>query len=128
MVKNVIREILIVLLLLFAISLILGIIFYDYIPNNKTVPIEVKEYAMPEDIKEELDAAITKDQRIVKTLFIDSRDLNMYESIKEYNKGKANPFKDYGQNEKQENTIGNNSVGENNIQKEDYGMNTGKQK
>ena len=38
MVKSIIKEIIIVLLLLIAIILALGVLFYEYIPSNKTVP------------------------------------------------------------------------------------------
>ena len=38
MFKSVIKEILIMLLLCVAIVLILGVIFYNYIPTNKVIP------------------------------------------------------------------------------------------
>jgi uncharacterized SAM-binding protein YcdF (DUF218 family) len=38
MFKSVIKEILIMLLLCVAIVLILGVIFYNYIPTNKAIP------------------------------------------------------------------------------------------
>ena len=38
MVKSIIKEIIIMLLLCVAILLILGVLFYDYIPSNKVVP------------------------------------------------------------------------------------------
>ena len=55
MIKTIIKEIGIGALLLIAIFLVLGIVFYDYIPNNKRVPIKIQAYSMPEDIKEDLD-------------------------------------------------------------------------
>ena len=39
MVKSVIKEILIMLLLCIAIVLIFGLLFYDYIPTNKMIPV-----------------------------------------------------------------------------------------
>lgn len=93
MVKTILKETGIVLLLLVAITLVLGIIFYDYIPNGKTIPAKVEKYAFPEDVKEELnDSMKNLEQNIVRTYYIDSQDLSLYESTKEYDKGKANPF------------------------------------
>lgn len=95
MTKIIIKEAGIVILLLISIALILGIVFYDYIPSSKTVPIKKEAYALPEDIKEELNESITLGQNIIKTYYVDSTDLNAYESSNEYDKGKANPFGDY---------------------------------
>ena len=93
MVKTVLKEAGIVILLFIAIALILGILFYDYIPDKKTVPAKVEPYALPEDVKAELSATMKNlEQNIVKTLYIDSDDLSLYESKKDYNKGKVNPF------------------------------------
>lgn len=92
MAKTIFKEIGIVLLLLIAIVLILGILLYDYIPNNKTVPAEVEAYTFPSDIKEELSTTIKGEQKIVRTYYIDSDNLSLYENTKEYNKGRANPF------------------------------------
>lgn len=109
MIKSVIKEIGITIMLLIAIALILSIIFYQYIPNNKTVPIAVKPYTMPEDIQEELKESINdKQENIVKTLYISNDDLDVYESKKVYNKGKANPFADYSK--KEENTANNSNT------------------
>lgn len=94
MIKTIIKEAGIVVLLLIAIALILGIIFYDYIPNSKTIPAKVESHAFPEDIKEELSQTLKDEQNIVRTYYIDSSDLSLYESTKEYDKGKVNPFVD----------------------------------
>lgn len=93
--KTIIKEIGIVLLLLLAVSLLLAIVFYDYIPNNKTLPVKIQAYDIPEDIKEELSEAGLNEQNIVRTYYIDSTDLDLYESTNDYDKGKANPFADY---------------------------------
>ena len=109
MIKTIIKESGIVILLLIALALILGIIFYDYIPNNKIVPIKVEEYPLSEEIKSELAETISEEQDIVKTFYIDSSDLKVYESTKDYNKGKADPFADYTkETEKKENNTVNN--------------------
>ena len=97
MVKTIIKEIGISLLLLIAIALILGILFYDYIPNNKTVPIKIQAYEMPDDVEQELEEALpeAEQQNIVKTFYIDDTDLNSYEATNDYDKGKPNPFAEY---------------------------------
>lgn len=92
MAKTIIKEAAIILLLLVAIALILAIIFYDYIPSNKTIPAKVEAYYLPKEIEAELEADIQSEQNIVRTYYIDSSDLNLYESTKEYDKGKVNPF------------------------------------
>lgn len=112
MAKTIIKEICIALLLLIAIALILGILFYDYIPNNKTVPIKVQAYEMPEEIQTELSEAIPEGQNIITTLYIDDTDLNAYESTNDYDKGKANPFAEYVEQKtsnEDTNTINNNA-------------------
>ena len=53
MIKSIIKEIIIVLLLLVAVVLALGVLFYDYIPMNKIVP-SVASYTTSEEIKKEL--------------------------------------------------------------------------
>ena len=118
MVKTIIKETGIVILLLVALTLVLGIIFYDYIPNKKTVPIKIEEQALPEDVKEELKGSIEEGQQIVKTFYIDSSDLELYESTNDYDKGKANPFADYTAKEDSNtnsDTSGNNQNTNNNI-------------
>ena len=115
MAKVIIKEIGILLLLTIAIILVLAIVFYDYIPNNKTVPIQMEAYDIPEDIKIELQKS-TEEENIVKTFYIDNADLDSYESSKDYNKGKANPFANYStnQNDNSSDTSNGNSSNSNN--------------
>ena len=57
------------------------------------MPAKVESYAFPEDVKEELSESMDNiEQNIVRTYYIDSQDLSLYETKKEYNKEKANPF------------------------------------
>ena len=84
MIKTIAKEAGIVILLLIAIVLILGIVFYDYIPKNKTIPIKRQAYEFPEDIKSELKENLDETQNIVKTYYIDETDLSAYESKKDY--------------------------------------------
>lgn len=116
MIKTIIKEGGIVLLLLVAVALILGIIFYEYIPNNKTVPIRIEEYALSEDIQNELKESVSEGQNIVKTFYIDSTDLDLYESTNDYDKGKANPFADYSTEENNITTNTTNNTGNANVQ------------
>ena len=94
MIKSIIKEIIIVLLLLVAIVLALGVLFYDYIPTNKTVP-SVAEYTTSETIKNEIEDNVVEDQEVLVTYEITSQDLKTYEKTKDYKKGKANPFSTY---------------------------------
>jgi len=98
MIKSIIKEVIIFLLLLVSIALILGVLFYDYIPINKTVPSKVEPYKIPADIQNELNASAQEGQNIIKTLTIDSTELKQYEYTNQYDKGKTNPFAKYAQN------------------------------
>ena len=49
--KSVLKEIIIILLLCCAICLILGVVFYDYIPTNKVIPSTVEPYTTSNTIK-----------------------------------------------------------------------------
>ncbi|MFR5682705.1 MAG: hypothetical protein ACLUD1_01170 [Clostridia bacterium] len=78
MVKSIIKEIFIMLLLCIAIVLILGVVFYSYIPTNKIVPEKIA-YTTPENIKEELANELTNESMTtVVTYEIDASDLNVY--------------------------------------------------
>ena len=95
MAKNVIKEIIILLLLCLAIILLLGILLYEYVPMSKTVPNPVS-YTTPEDVQQELGTSSDVDNsQIILTYEVDSTDLNNYERINDYQPGKANPFSSY---------------------------------
>lgn len=92
MVKSIIKEIFIMLLLCIAIVLILGVVFYSYIPTNKIIPEKIA-YTTPENIKEELANELTNESMTtVVTYEIDASDLNVYIKSGSYVKGKPNPF------------------------------------
>ncbi len=91
MIKSIIKEIIIILLLLFAIILALGILFYDYIPNNKVIP-SVDTYTTSTEIINELATNISNDETINVIYEITTNDLKSLEKTNEYEKGKANPF------------------------------------
>ena len=104
MAKNIVKEIIILLLISLAILLILGIILYDYMPNNKIIP-EVKEYQKSAEMKEALlNAKAEEGTKVVLTYEITNSDLNMYQNTKEYRAGKLNPFEEYSEEVSSENT------------------------
>ena len=95
MAKNIVKEIIIILLLCLAIILILGILLYEYAPMSKTVPNPVS-YTTPEEVQQELSSSSEVDNsQIIMTYEVDSTDLNNYERINDYQPGKANPFSSY---------------------------------
>ena len=93
--KRFLKELMITVLLCIALVLILAVIFYDYIPINKTIP-EPVEYAMPEslsEVKEELKNAVEEEEeKIIVTYEIDDSDLNGYKKQGSYKEGKVDPF------------------------------------
>ena len=95
MAKTIVKELIIILLLCLAVILILGIIFYEYVPMSKTIPNEVS-YTTPEDVKQELiETGDVDESQIVMTYEVDSTDVNNYKRIQGYKPGKANPFSSY---------------------------------
>lgn len=90
--KSVLKEILIILLLCCAICLILGVIFYDYIPNNKVIPSTVEAYKTSNTIKEEISQEVVDYPKQTITFEITDSDLTLYKQDKNYDQGKANPF------------------------------------
>lgn len=103
MTKNIIKEIIIILLLTLAIILILGVLLYEYVPANKIIPEKVS-YTTPENAKVELETdANVDDTEVIITYQIDSTDLRNYQKIQEYVPGKKNPFE--AVKEETENTI-----------------------
>ena len=115
MAKNIIKEIIIMLLLCLAIILILGVILYEYVPSNKILPEEVS-YVTPQNIKEELkNSDSIEEDKVILTYEIDESDLTDYQKIKYYKPGKVNPFSTYeekteeNQTQNGQNTTNNNS-------------------
>lgn len=90
--KTILKEIIIMLLLLLAIVFALGVLFYDYIPISKIVPV-VEKYQTSNTVLESLQNDILADTtKVIVTREIDGTDLSVYEQAKDYKKGKANPF------------------------------------
>ncbi len=114
MAKTILKEVIIFLLLLIVIALVLGVLFYDHIPNNKIVPTALKPYELSEEVQEELNETMSRSsENIVKTYYIDSSDLSVYASTKDYNKGKVNPFEDYTSENTTNNTTSNTNTSSN---------------
>lgn len=92
MTKTIIKEVCIMILLLIAIVLIFGVLFYDYIPLSKTIPNTVA-YTKPEGIENELKEAAIEETGPINVVYqIDESQLSSYERSKSYNPGKYNPF------------------------------------
>ncbi|MCI9365740.1 MAG: hypothetical protein HFJ54_03920 [Clostridia bacterium] len=130
MVKSIIKEIIVILLLLLAITLALGVLFYDYIPSNKAVP-SIETYSTSESIQTELDEQIKDDEAVLVTYEITSGDLKNYEKTNQYEKGKANPFAPYekdapeGNNTNDKNNVTNTTVKGNTTKGNTFYKNTG---
>ncbi|HJJ15784.1 MAG TPA: hypothetical protein OIM60_05105 [Clostridiaceae bacterium] len=130
MAKNIIKEIIIMLLLCLAIILILGVILYEYVPSNKILPEEVS-YVTPQNIKEELNSSNSvEEDKVILTYEIDESDLANYQRIKDYKPGKVNPFSTYeekteeNQSQNGQNTTNNNSGSTNSDNSSSTGGNT----
>lgn len=116
MAKSIIKEFFIILLLILAIVLLLGILFYNYLPTSKIVPTKVEEYALSAEAQEELNKELnnTDSEEIIKTYVLDATDIELYEKTKEYNKGKVNPFASYGTTPTGTGNTSGNSTGNSN--------------
>ena len=90
--KSILKEIIIILLLCCAICLILGVVFYDYIPTNKVIPSTVEAYKTSNTIKEEIDEEITEFQKQTIVMEITDSDLKLHKQEKSYDSWKINPF------------------------------------
>lgn len=91
MVKSIIKEIFIMLLLCIAIVLILGILFYNYIPTNRVIP-QKAAYETPKDVEEEINEQITEMNKIEIFYEVTDADLNLYKKSSHYKPGKKDPF------------------------------------
>lgn len=82
MAKNIIKEIIIILLLCLAIILVLGVLLYEYVPSNKVIPEKVS-YTTPENVKEELNKADgVNEEEIIMEYKVEASDLNNYKKAK----------------------------------------------
>ena len=118
MVKSIIKEIIIMLLLCVAILLILGVLFYDYIPSNKVVPGKIA-YSTPENIQEEVNEEVIEANKTKITYEVTDADLNIYKQSNSYVPGKRDPF-----SMESTQTTGNSTGGTNNNNEEIVETNT----
>lgn len=112
MVKSVIKEICIMLLLCIAIALILGIIFYDYIPSNRVIPAK-EAYVTPNEVEEEINKQITEVEKTEVSYEITDADLNIYKQSSSYKPGKKDPFSKPGTSSTSSNNNTNNNSNSN---------------
>lgn len=91
MIKSVIKEIVIILLLSITIVLLLGVLFYEYIPINKVIP-EKEAYITPEEVKNEIEEEIIESEKVEVTYEVTDSDLNIYKQSGSYLAGKSDPF------------------------------------
>ena len=110
MAKNIIKEIIIVLLLCLAIILILGVLLYEYVPTNKVIPEKVS-YVTPEKVKEELNKADSANIITTYEYNVEASDLNNYKRVSDYVPGKQNPFSSYNAGQTQTTGGENTSTG-----------------
>ena len=111
MAKNVIKEIIIILLLALAIILILGVLLYRYTSYNKVLPEEVS-YTIPENIKQELATSTNPEaEQPILTYEVTASDLKTYQRTKEYVQGRRDPFASVEDTTTQNATSGNTATG-----------------
>ena len=107
MIKTIIKETFIMILLCVAIILILGILFYDYIPSNKVVPAK-EAYETPNNVKEEINEQITEIEKTEISYEVTEKDLKLYKQTSSYQPGKPDPFAEL--TNETTNTTGNNNT------------------
>ena len=90
---RILKEIFIIILLALAIVLILGVLFYNYIPTNKLLPGQVA-YTPTKEVKELKEQAEAEEnmQKVNIVYEVDASDLKVYQNSGSYNPGKVNPF------------------------------------
>lgn len=127
MVKSIVKEVIVVLLLILAVLLALGILFYDYIPSNKSVP-SVANYRTSESVSQELQESVKENETVLVTYEITSGDLKNYQKTNVYTNGKANPFSTYEkptENTEDTNNVTNGSSINTNVNKAQGGTTVG---
>ena len=110
--KSIIKETFIMILLCIAIILVLGVLFYDYIPTNKAVPNKLEAYTTPEKIESEIKEEITEMEKAEVSYEITSSDLSLYKqsnSYVSYVPGKVDPFSASTSTEPEENQNNTNT-------------------
>mgnify|MGYP000297734029 CR=1 FL=1 len=109
--KNIFKEIFIMVLLCIAIILVLAVVFYEYNPMNKEIPNPVA-YKMPEElnnVENELETPLSNEnEQVIRTYELTEDDLEEYEGLN-YDAGKVNPFEKYSE-DTTNNVVNSNTV------------------
>lgn len=93
MAKSILKEIFIILLVCIALVLVMAVIFYNYIPNNKIIPAKVTAYSTPENVEAEISSNVTNTFSMEDEDYkIENSDLTKYQQVQSYNPGKPDPF------------------------------------
>lgn len=103
--KSLSKELFIMALLIMIVVFMVGIIFYEYMPNNKTVPEPITystssaTTAVLQEIADSTSIGSTSDdvetQSIIKSYSIGSKELSTAASKQSYTSGKTDPFAEY---------------------------------
>ena len=104
MTKLVFKQVVMTFLIIIVACLILAVVFYQYLPNNKIVPAKVSAYATPQNIASEITDGNTSEYKSSEQTYeLTDSDLAVFKSKKSYNPGKSDPFDEYnGTSEEQE--------------------------
>lgn len=123
--KSLPKEMFIMALLLMIVVFMIGIVFYNYMPNNKTVPAPVT-YETASDVAAVLqeiassstysgeNAYTSSTESIIKSYSIGLKELSNAASRQSYESGKTNPFDDYVATNNNSNNNGENTNTTNN--------------
>ncbi len=102
--KSMSKEMFIMALLIMIVVFMVGIIFYDYMPNNKIVPepITYQADSSTTSVLQEIasttigdDTETQEKQSIIKSYSIGSKELSTAASKNSYTSGKTDPFAEY---------------------------------
>ncbi|MBO5397442.1 MAG: hypothetical protein J6A36_00685 [Clostridia bacterium] len=104
--KSLSKELFIMALLIMIVVFMVGIIFYEYMPNNKTVPepITYSTASTTTAVLQEIAATASdtssssdsiETQSIIKSYSIGSKELSTAASKQSYTSGKTDPFAEY---------------------------------
>lgn len=117
--KSLSKELFIMALLLMIVVFMIGMIFYQYMPNNKTVPEPVtytadstttavlQEIAV---LSSESEEGSSEPESIIKSYSIGAKELSTAAARKSYTSGKTDPFAEYKVEEQNANTVGNTTT------------------
>ena len=91
--KSIFKEILLTLLVVVAILLVLAVVFYQYIPSNRTIPSKVTAYQASEEVAKEIEEDANSELvEQNQTYEITDQDLSLFKKIESYRPGKKDPF------------------------------------